>query len=311
MSDVGAPASIGGTEPLRSIRTLDGWLRTPIPLVRIQRFRALLGLYTALYLIVRFPVLWALGNRSAASLDPVGVWWWLSEPLPAPLVRAVAVVAVVGSCTIVIGRGVQWATPLAASSTLALATYRASFGQMLWFDNLMVLHLLLMGAWSVGCRRRTTGGTGTDTHQVDVMVSGFVLRLAGIVTVVTYLLAGVAKLRIGGWAWMDGDALARHVAFSAARLKLLGATPSPLAEWLLAVPGLLTAGAAATLLVELLAPVALLGRRWASCWAVAAWSMHVGIAASMFVVFAYPLTLVAFAPLFRLERLPTLRWPTQ
>jgi hypothetical protein len=32
--------------------------------------------------------------------------------------------------------------------------------------------------------------------------------------------------------------------------------------------------------------------------------MHVGIAALMYVTFPYPLSLVAFAPLYRLERLP-------
>jgi hypothetical protein len=38
-------------------------------------------------------------------------------------------------------------------------------------------------------------------------------------------------------------------------------------------------------------------------WATAAWLFHVGIVALMAIVFAYPLSGVAFAPLFRLERL--------
>jgi len=49
--------------------------------------------------------------------------------------------------------------------------------------------------------------------------------------------------------------------------------------------------------------VALLGGRPRNVWVAAAWLLHAGVAALMFVVFPYPLFLVAFAPFFRLERL--------
>jgi hypothetical protein len=58
----------------------------------------------------------------------------------------------------------------------------------------------------------------------------------------------------------------------------------------------------ATLAVELGAPVALLGRRWALGWSVAAWLFHVGIAALMWIAFPYPLSGIAFAPLLACER---------
>ena len=44
-----------------------------------------------------------------------------------------------------------------------------------------------------------------------------------------------------------------------------------------------------------------------NAWVVAAWLLHAGVAALMFVVFPYPLFLVAFAPFFRLERLTGVR----
>ena len=61
------------------------------------------------------------------------------------------------------------------------------------------------------------------------------------------------------------------------------------------------------MLVELAAPVALLGGWVRNAWVVAAWLLHAGVAALMFVVFPYPLFLVAFAPFFRLERLTGVR----
>ena len=50
-----------------------------------------------------------------------------------------------------------------------------------------------------------------------------------------------------------------------------------------------------TVVVELAAPVALLGGRIRDVWVIAAWMLHAGIAALMLVVFPYPLFLVAFA----------------
>ncbi|HEX6418675.1 MAG TPA: hypothetical protein VFZ77_09265, partial [Acidimicrobiales bacterium] len=58
-----------------------------------------------------------------------------------------------------------------------------------------------------------------------------------------------------------------------------------------------------TLVVELGAWVALLGGRWRTAWVAAAWLFHAGVLALMAIVFAYPLSGVAFAPFFRLERL--------
>jgi hypothetical protein len=105
---------------------------------------------------------------------------------------------------------------------------------------------------------------------------------------------------------MTGDTLRNHVAYSATRLDVLGANPSPLAQSFLEQRWLGTPVAVATMVVELGAPVALLGGRWRNGWVIAAWLLHLGIALLMFVVFPYPLLLVAFAPLFRLERLATM-----
>ncbi len=61
--------------------------------------------------------------------------------------------------------------------------------------------------------------------------------------------------------------------------------------------------AAATIVIELAAPVALLGGRIRTAWVLSAWLMHLGILAFMLIGFPFPLFLVAFAPLYRIERL--------
>ncbi len=61
-----------------------------------------------------------------------------------------------------------------------------------------------------------------------------------------------------------------------------------------------------TVVVELTAPVAFVGGRLRTLWVALAWSFHVGIVALMAISFPYHLLGIAYAPLFRCERL--LRW---
>jgi hypothetical protein len=215
-------------------------------------------------------------------------------------VTAGLVLALAAGIAFTAGAWFRWTGPAFAVSVLALTTYRASWGQLLWFDNLVTLHLLILAvaasadAWSFDARRR--GG-----HRDDHEYAG-PLRLLCVVVVVTYVIAGVAKLRYGGTEWVAGDVLANHIAFSAARLEVLGGSASPLAGPAVTLAWALPALAAATVVIELAAPVALLGGRWRNWWVAAAWLMHLAIAALMYVVFPYPLFLVAFAPFFALEQ---------
>jgi hypothetical protein len=222
----------------------------------------------------------------------------------------VAVVAVVSGVAFVAGAWFLVAGPVFAVAMLALCTYRSSWGQMLHFENLFVMHLLVIGvaasadAWSLDARRRRSSGAPTRTpHDYSSP-----LRLACVIVVITYVVAGIAKLRYGGVDWIVGDALRNHVAYSAARLDLLGGTRSPLAEFAVREAWLLRPLAAGAVAIELAAPVALFGGWFRNGWVGAAWLMHVGIAALMLVAFPYPLFLVAFAPFFPLERLVPATW---
>jgi hypothetical protein len=123
--------------------------------------------------------------------------------------------------------------------------------------------------------------------------------------VITYVIAGIAKLRYGGLDWVFGDTLRNHVAYAAARLDLLGGSPSPFAGLGVRLEWLWPFAAAATIAIELAAPLALFGGRIRTLWVVATWLMHVGILAFMLIGFPMPLFLIAFAPLYRIERLWT------
>jgi hypothetical protein len=74
------------------------------------------------------------------------------------------------------------------------------------------------------------------------------------------------------------------------------------AEILLAQGWLFRGLAALTLVVELGAPLALLGRRAALVWVVAVIGFHIGVVALMAILFPFAMSGVAFAPFFRPER---------
>lgn len=285
---------------MRGAVVIDRWLMTPAPATRLAVFRILIGVYAAVYLVARLPALLAMGEEPSTRWEPVGVLWWLDDPLPQWSIRTALIATIALAAAFAAGVGFRVTGPTFAVGLLFVTTYRSSGGQLLWFDNLLVLHAGVVGCSRAGDALRL-GRPAASTE--DRPCYGWPLRVAAIVTVASYWLAGVAKLRIGGTAWLDGESLRNHVAYSATRLRVMGGTPSPLAEPMMTLEWVFTPLAVATVVIELGAPLVLVVSRLRVPWVAAVWCMHAAIAATMFVVFPYPLTLIAFAPLFHLERL--------
>jgi hypothetical protein len=280
---------------------VDSWLWPSAPAERLAVLRIAVGLFAFGYVLVRLPVFLALADADTSRFDPVGVLAWLPDPLPGAAVTVLVVVTVVLAAAYTIGLCFRITGPAFALAFLVLTTYRSSWGQLLWFEALIVLDVLIVGfspsADALAFSQRRSAPAANPRY-------GGPVHLAAVVTVATYVVAGIAKLHIAGWAWMDGTTLQNHIAYSAARLDVLGGTPSPFAGWLVSYPALLTPVAIAAMLLELGAPVALIGGRVRTVWVAATWLLHVGIALTLFVVFPFPLYGVAFAPFFRLERVP-------
>lgn len=259
------------------------WLTPAVAERTFDRWRRWTGLAMLAYLVVRAPVLVDAG----ATWQPVGVLRALTIPLGGRTLFVLWVAATLGAVGLAVGRVVRSSAVVMAIAVFVLLTHRSSGGQILWFDVLPALHCLVLAA----------GLSVQPLRRHDARTAGWSLRLAGLVAVTTYVLAGVAKLRIGGAEWVADGILERHISYSAMRLDVLGGTASPLAAPLVDL-GIASAPLAiGVLVIELGAPVALVSRRWAMVWSLAAWLMHAVIATTMFVVFHWPLLGVAFAPL--------------
>ena len=279
-----------------------------VPPQRLAMLRILTGVFAVVYLLVRLPVFLQLGDRRG-GFDGVGLASVLGAPVSSVVIDATIAATVLTGIGFAVGWRFRVVGPMFALGMLALGSYRGSWGQLLHFENLMVMYLVIVAlspaadTWSLDARRRRR--SGVQRIPAESTAYGWPIALASLVLVITYVIAGIAKLRYGGLDWVIGDTLRNHVAYAAARSDLLGETPSPLAGWGVRLDRMWSVAAAGTIVVELGAPVALLGGRLRTIWVISAWLMHLGILAFMLIAFPLPLFLVAFAPLYRVERLWT------
>lgn len=279
---------------------------TVAPPERLAVFRILLGSFVTGYLAVRLPVFIELTARETNRFDPVGLFRLLDAPLGAGLYLALIALTITAGVAFTVGWRFRFTGPTFAVLLLVVTSYRSSWGQLLHFENLMVLHVMVLApfraadAWSVDAGGSHEGVAGWVSPHVRY---NFPLQVASVIVVVTYVLAGIAKLRYGGLDWVRGDSLRNHIAYAAARVELLGGNSSPFAAIAVRNAWILPPAAVASIVIELGAPLALISKRIRNVWVAFAWLMHTGILALMLIVFPSPLLLIAFAPMFELERL--------
>lgn len=247
--------------------------------LRIWRIGA--GAVASIYLIVRaVPIV-----QRSGEFGGIGVLWWLDAPLGKPTLWVVWAVAGTALGLFTFGRATQVTGMVGAVTMAALLTHRSSFGQILWFDIVMVLHLVVLAAAHLPRGEVARNQT-----------AGWALRLAALMSATTYVVSAITKLQVSGLGWVSNGSLESHIAFTATRAEVLGGLPSPIASSLIDL-GIASAPLATVALVlELAAPLALLGRRFAWGWSVLMWGMHLTIAGTMFIVFHWPLFGALFIP---------------
>lgn len=256
---------------------------------RLPLVRFLVAAFALGWLAARLPHHVDLARLPDHRWEPVGMLAPLDRPPPFWLASTIAAAAIPVTAAFAAGWRARVTGPLCAVAVFAVASFASSWGQLFHTENLLVLHLGILAVAAVLGRRR-----------VDAQL---VLQAMAVATAAAYVVSGMAKVRNGGWDWVDGDALRNQVAYDNLRKAVVGSMHSPIADALLRHAWVFTPMAVLSLAVELGAPVALAGRRLAIAWVVAAWAFHVGVLSLMAIGFAYQLTLVAFVPILPVERL--------
>jgi hypothetical protein len=274
-----------------------GWWFAPAPAERLAAMRILVGTFGFLWVTFRLGELYAVAKLPRAHWKPTGVARLLDGPLPPEVVLLLGIVTSVLLAAFLLGLAHRYLAPLAALGLLWTISYRNSWGMVFHTENLLVLHTLVLAFTpSADALALTRGNADAKTGY------GWVLKLLLAIAIVTYMLAGIAKLRIAGMAWLDGEQLRNQIAVDNLRKALLGDSIAPLATPFLDHPGGFTVFSVGTILLELGSIVALLHPRLGRWWALGAWGFHVGVVLLMNIWFPYPLLGLPYAPLFRLER---------
>jgi hypothetical protein len=219
------------------------------------------------------------------------------------LYRSLVFLTALGAVAFFLGFRYRLLGPIFALLLTTVLTYANSWGTVLHTENLWLVHVLILSlapaadALSLDARR---AGAVPDAH----FRYGWAIRLMCWVAVCAYFVAGVAKVKNAGWVFIEGESLRNYVSLDNVRKLELGSPYySPLAIVLLEHTGVFGVLAAASLVLELGAPLAMLRPAIGKVWSVMMWSFHLGVLALMAIGFFYPLTFIAYAPFFRVERL--------
>jgi hypothetical protein len=288
--------------PIGLATRLSEYWFAPIPAVRLACLRIAVGLFGLLYFGLRSKHFLEVRGYSVNAFRPVGPVAFLESPLPAAWVFALHGITLLSALFFTVGFKYRWSGPVYALGSLWIASYRNSFGMIFHTDNLVVLHAVVL-ALSPAADSLSLDALGRGPKpNDDAETSGWPLRLMCLLAVITYFLAGVAKLRLAGFSWAMGDVLREHIAYDAVRKIELGSIHSPLGAWLVTLPWVFPPLATVTLAFELGAPLALFHRKIAVVWCWTAFGFHLGVLLLMAIVFAYPLCGVAFFPFLDVER---------
>jgi hypothetical protein len=273
----------------------------PAPARRLASLRVLTGAFCVIHLLVRVRALADFGRLSPERFEPVGVVRVLAEPLAPSLVWCAWASCVALAIAFTLGYRFRITGPAFAVLLLWVTSYRNSWGMIFHTENLMVLHVAVLSLTPAGAA--LSRGGAREAAIADHGRFGWPIRLIWAVTVATYFIAGLAKLRLTGLDWIDGEVLRSHLAHDAIRKIQIGSVHSAFGLWLARYDWPARILSPFTLLLELGAPLALCSRRIAVIWAIGAWSFHVGVLATMAIAFVYPISGVGFAALTPVERI--------
>ncbi len=280
------------------MKRLSDWWFAPAPAERLAAVRIIVGTFALAWVLIRLREGYSVAQLPAENFRPTGVVRLLDAPLPPGASLAIAIATAVLLVAFVVGWRFRVLAPLAAAALLWTLTYRNSWGMIFHTENLLVLHVIALAcapasdAWAIDRPPAKPAAIGY----------GWVLKLMIALTAVTYVLAGIAKLRIAGMDWIDGEQLRNQIAVDNLRKALLGDSIAPLATQFLDHPSGFTVFSVMTLVLEFGAPIALVGPRLARLWALAVWGFHLGVVMLMNIWFLYPLCGVAYVAMLRAER---------
>ena len=311
----------------RLVTTLDAWWFAQGSPERLAVLRLIIGATAVAFLALRIRQYTGVAGTSADLFDPVGPVVLLARPIPTWAFEAVMTVTLIVGVAFALGWRFTWTGPLFGLLFLLVVSYRNSWSMIYHVDNLLVLHVLILGltrsadalsldalggrsvfgAWDQFVAEEGSAEQTAPDADGWHWEYGYPIRLLCAVTVAVYVLSALAKLSGPiGLSWALGESLRNQVGFDALRKELLEGGAQPLAYLVFNNLPLAAAVGISAIVLELGSIVALINERIGRLWVAAVYGMHWGIYAIMGIFFWYQLTALCFAPFLVSEGL--VRW---
>ena len=201
-----SPASSIGQ---RVSSAVSGWWFAPVPRARIAAFRVLIYAFLPLDVLVLRPWGAAHGYVDADLYRPLLVGRLLPLPTPTP---ALVLVVQYGMVAMAIALLVLIARDRAPRVQAWLGA-----GAFLFYLQWMVISFSYgkvdhdRFAFLVALAVLPTAGRAALRDMTPSPAAGWALRMVQVGAVATYFLAAVAKVRFGGWGWVNSTTIARAV----------------------------------------------------------------------------------------------------
>jgi hypothetical protein len=270
------------SRPVSAVRSLQGWLFEPMPLARVAVLRLLVFAFVVVDVLLLHTSGWYHGWADPVWYEPL----LLGKALDLPAATVLLVQALKWGCVAAALAAMTGRAPRLLGWTVAVAwtwyQYVAfSYGKVDHdrADFVVALALLpTVGLAHLSDRRRSEA-------------AGFALRAVQLAAVATYFLSAWAKVRFGGWEWVNSATMVRAVVRRG----------TPMAQWLLEVPWTLHWFQWVLFTAELTSPVIfLLSERWRRR-VVAAWFVFHAMTYAAITIAFWPhlVMMLAFLPLER------------
>ena len=279
----------------RAVNRLTAWLFAPVPLARVAVLRLLVFGFVVMDVLKLHTSGWYHGWADPVWYEPLV----MGRVLHLPAASVLLVELLKWGCVVTALAALSGRAPRALGWAVAVSwtwyQYVAfSYGKVDHdrADFVVALALLpTVGLAHLSDRRRSEA-------------AGFALRAVQLAAIATYFLSAWAKVRFGGWDWVNSATMVRAVVRRG----------TPWAQWLLEVPWTLHAFQWVLMAAELSAPVIfLLSERWRRR-VVAGWFVFHALTYAAITIAFWPhlVMMLAFLPLERYaawlrERLGPLR----
>ena len=236
---------------MRAVNAFGRWSQPAIPASRLARLGVIAYLFVPLDMLFANRWIALHGQVPSRLYQPVMIARLLNLPTPTMfwvnLIQVLTVGAALSACAVMLAKR---RVPVALDRTLRAIV---PIGYLWWMfvamsygkvdhDRIGYITLLI----ALACVPRLAAHDHTPDTQ-----SGWLLRMVQISVMATYFLAAFAKVRFGGWAWMNGATLSRAVIRRGTYWS----------NWLIEKPGILRASQWAILWGEFLSPAIFFIRR--------------------------------------------------